>query len=63
MNRIISPKNSQKIMKTVFWASGIITILILLIIIGYILVEGLPVVNLNFLLSNPIMGQQAELLL
>ena len=54
MNRIISPKNAQKIMKTVFWASGIITIMILLIIIGYILVEGLPVVNLNFLLSNPI---------
>jgi len=54
LNRIISPKNAQKIMRTVFWASGIITILILLIIIGYILVEGLPVVNLNFLLSNPI---------
>ena len=25
MNRIISPKNAQKIMKAVFWASGIIT--------------------------------------
>ena len=24
MNRIISPKNAQKIMKSVFWASGII---------------------------------------
>ena len=23
MNRIISPKNAQKIMKGVFWASGI----------------------------------------
>lgn len=54
MNRIISPKNAQKIMQTVFWASGIITILILLIIIGYILVKGLPVVNLEFLLSDPI---------
>jgi phosphate transport system permease protein len=54
LNRIISPKNAQKIMKSVFWASGIITILILLIIIGYILVKGLPVVNLEFLLSDPI---------
>jgi phosphate transport system permease protein len=54
LNRIISPKNAQKIMQTVFWASGIITILILLIIIGYILVKGLPVVNLEFLLSDPI---------
>ena len=31
MNRIISPKNAQKIMKSVFWASGIITIIILTI--------------------------------
>jgi phosphate transport system permease protein len=54
LNRIISPKNAQKIMKSVFWASGLITILILLIIIGYILVKGLPVVNLEFLLSDPI---------
>ncbi|WP_048191411.1 phosphate ABC transporter permease PstA [Methanobacterium sp. SMA-27] len=54
MNRIISPKNAQKIMKGVFWASGIVTIIILLIIIGYILIKGLPVVNLEFLLANPI---------
>jgi len=41
-------------MKGVFWAAGIITALILIIIIGYILVKGLPVVNLDFLLSDPI---------
>jgi phosphate transport system permease protein len=54
LNRIISPKNAQKIMKAVFWASGIITALILIIIIGYILIKGLPVVNLDFLLTEPI---------
>lgn len=54
MNRIISPKNAQKIMKGVFWASGIVTIIILLIVIGYILIKGLPVINLEFLLGNPI---------
>ena len=54
MNRIISPKNAQKIMKGVFWASGIVTMIILLIIIGYILIKGLPVINLEFLLGNPI---------
>jgi phosphate transport system permease protein len=54
LNRIISPKNAQKIMKAVFWASGIITIIILLVIIGYILIKGLPVVNLEFLLADPI---------
>lgn len=54
MNRIISPKNAQKIMKGVFWASGILTVIIMLVIIGYILLKGLPMVNLNFLISDPI---------
>ncbi len=54
MNRIISPKNAQKVMKTVFWASGILTVIILLIIIGYILIKGLPVVSLEFLLADPV---------
>ncbi len=54
MNRIISPKNAQKIMKVVFWASGILTILILLVIIGYILLKGLPVIDLEFLFGEPI---------
>jgi len=52
--RIISPKTSQKIMTGIFWASGIVTVLILLIIIGYILMKGLPAVNLEFLLSEPV---------
>jgi len=54
LNRIISPKNSQKIMKTIFWGSGILTILILIFIIGYILVNGLPVINFNFIFGEPI---------
>jgi phosphate transport system permease protein len=53
LNRIISPKNSQKIMKTIFWGSGIFTILLLIIVIGYILVNGLPVVNFNFIFGQP----------
>ena len=54
MNRIIAPKNSQKIMKTIFWASGIFTVFLLILVIGYILVNGLPVVSLNFILGQPI---------
>ena len=54
MNRIISPKNSQKIMKTIFWASGIFTVFLLIMVIGYILVNGLPVINLNFIFGQPI---------
>lgn len=52
--RLISPKNAQKIMKSLFWASGIITIIILIVIIGYIILKGLPVINLEFLTTNPV---------
>ncbi|ADZ08731.1 phosphate ABC transporter, inner membrane subunit PstA [Methanobacterium lacus] len=54
MNRILSPKISQKIMKGVFWGSGILTILLLVMIIGYVLINGLPVINFEFLFSDPI---------
>ncbi len=52
--RLISPKNAQKIMKSLFWASGIITIIILIVIIGYIILKGLPVINLEFLTTAPV---------
>jgi phosphate transport system permease protein len=54
LHRIIPPKIAQKIMNGVFWASGIITLLILLVVIGYVLYKGLPVINLEFLFTNPI---------
>ena len=52
--RIIPPKYAQKIMTGVFWGVGILAIIILIVIIGYILVRGLPVVNLDFLLDSPV---------
>nr|WP_276955253.1 phosphate ABC transporter permease PstA [Methanobrevibacter woesei] len=54
MMNILNPKSSQKIMNAIFILSGIATLLILIIILGYILVKGLPVVNLEFLLGEPI---------
>ncbi len=54
MHRIIPPKIAQKIMNGVFWASGIITLLVLLVVIGYVLYKGLPVINLEFLFTDPI---------
>jgi phosphate ABC transporter, permease protein PstA len=53
-HRIISPKNAQRVMTGVFWGVGILAIIILVVIIGYILARGLPVINLEFLFSNPI---------
>ncbi|MDR2967639.1 MAG: phosphate ABC transporter permease PstA [Methanobacteriaceae archaeon] len=52
--RVLSPRISQKIMNIVFIISGLITILILVFVLGYILIKGLPVVNLDFIFSNPI---------
>jgi phosphate transport system permease protein len=54
VHRIIPPRIAQKIMSCVFWASGLITIIILLVIIGYVLFKGLPMVNLEFIFADPI---------
>lgn len=57
--KLISPKTVQKIMNGVLWTSGIFTIIILIVIIGYILLKGLPAVNLEFLLAEPIESGRA----
>lgn len=54
MKSFCSPKTSQKIMNGVFILSGVITLLILITILGYILVKGLQVINFEFLFSSPI---------
>jgi len=41
-------------MNGVLWASGIFTIIILIVIIGYILMKGLPALNFEFIFSEPI---------
>lgn len=45
--------NSDKLARYVFWSIGIITILILITIIGYIFINGIEYVTLDFLLSSP----------
>lgn len=52
--RIISPKTSQKIINAVLWASGLVTVLILLVIIGYIILKGFPALTPEFILSEPV---------
>ena len=41
-------------MNVIFWAAGIFTVLVLLFIIGYVLINGLPVFSLEFLFASPI---------
>ncbi|MCC7554380.1 MAG: phosphate ABC transporter permease PstA [Methanobacteriaceae archaeon] len=52
--RLWSPKTSQKIMNVVFVLSGIVTLLILIIILGYVIIRGLPAINLEFLFTSPL---------
>jgi phosphate transport system permease protein len=54
LHRIIPPKIAQKIMNGVFWAAGLLTLLILIVIIGYVLYKGVPVLSPEFILGDPI---------
>jgi phosphate transport system permease protein len=42
------------------WGGGIITVMILAVVIGYVLVKGLPGLSLSFLLTPPQGGLSAE---
>jgi len=49
-----NPRIEQKIILGILWTFTAITVSILLFIILYILKKGLPVINYNFLMTNPI---------
>ncbi len=53
MTSLISPATSDRAAKVMLWVSASISILILLFILGYIVIKGIPVVNLSFLLESP----------
>jgi len=52
--KFTNPRIEQKIMLGILWTFTSITVFILLFIIFYILKKGLPVINFNFLMTNPI---------
>ncbi|HTX61863.1 MAG TPA: phosphate ABC transporter permease PstA [Methanobacterium sp.] len=54
MMRIISPNHAQKIMNGVLWGVGILAILIMVVIIGYILYNGLPQFSFEFIFGEPV---------
>ncbi len=53
MKSLISPATSDRAAMVMLWASASIAILTLLFILGYIVVQGLPVLTLSFLLESP----------
>ncbi|MCX7911542.1 MAG: phosphate ABC transporter permease PstA [Dehalococcoidales bacterium] len=56
----LSPKTTQKLAMVYIWGGGVVTVLILLIVIGYVLVQGIPGLSLDFLLTPPKGGLSGE---
>lgn len=52
-NMNLNIKNQDKLAKYIFWSIGIITILILITIIGYIFINGIEYVTLDFITTSP----------
>ena len=53
MTPLIPSATLDKAAKAMLWVSGAVSILILLFILGYIVIQGISVVNLSFLLGSP----------
>jgi len=49
----ISPKATQRIAVACVWGGGVITVLILVVVIGYVLLQGIPGLSLDFLRMPP----------
>ena len=56
----MSAKSSQKIAMAFIWGSGVITVLILFLIIGYVLARGVPALGWDFLFTAPKGGLSGE---
>ena len=56
----LTPKLTQKFARGFIWAAGIIAVLILLFIIGYVLAKGLSVISPEFLFTEPEGGLSGE---
>lgn len=52
MKSFLSPGRSHKIMNSVLIFSGVLTISVLVIILVFILIEGLPAINLEFIFGS-----------
>ncbi len=56
----LSAKSTQSLAMVFVWGAGVITVLILLTIIGYVLIQGLPVLSPSFLFTPPQGGLSGE---
>jgi len=51
--KLIKPKQSQMIAKTIIWITSIVVVTLLFFIIGYILFKGVPTLSWQFLTESP----------
>jgi len=56
----LSPRTTQSLAMVYVWGGGVITVLILLVVVGYVLVQGIPGLSLDFLLTRPRGGLAGE---
>ena len=56
----LSPKATQGLAMVYVWGGGVVTVLILLVVIGYVLVQGIPGLSFDFLLTPPKGGLAGE---
>ncbi len=56
----LTPNTTQRIALAGIWGSGIITVLILLVVILYVLVQGVPWITWDFLTTPPAGGLSGE---
>ncbi|MBN2239972.1 MAG: phosphate ABC transporter permease PstA [Dehalococcoidales bacterium] len=56
----LSPKTTQRIAMSGIWGGGFITVLILLVVIGYVLIQGVPALSWDFLVTAPQGGLSGE---
>lgn len=54
------PKASETAAMILVWGGGTVTVLILMVVIGYVLVQGLPAITWSFLTTEPRGGLDAE---
>lgn len=53
---MISPHTTQKMAKIMLWMSALVSVLILFTIIGYVTINGIAMMSLDFLLDSPRLG-------
>jgi phosphate transport system permease protein len=56
----LSAKRTEKIATAGIWGGGAITVLLLLVIIGYVLIQGIPGISWDFLTTEPQGGLSGE---